>query len=90
MGRRRKHRNLGPRRKRLAERQALAPEYGAMRRISEARVDPAEVANIVAEAARARNGWKVILARCAPTRKARSALQLARELIAARDLGDRV
>ncbi|MEQ1735285.1 MAG: hypothetical protein ABL886_02500 [Rhodoglobus sp.] len=53
-------------------------------------MDPAEVANIVAEAASARNGWKVILARCAPTRKPRSTLQLARELIAARDLGDRV
>lgn len=75
---------------RVAERQALAAEYGAKRRISEARVDPAEVANIVAEAASARNGWKVILARCAPTRKPRSALQLAREPIAARDLGDRV
>jgi hypothetical protein len=33
-----------------------------------------------AEAASARNGWKVILARCAPTRKPRSALQLAREM----------
>ena len=75
---------------RLAERQALAVEYGAERRISEARVDPAEVANIVVEAARARNGWKAILARCAPTRKPRSSLQLARELIAARDVGDRV
>ena len=52
-------------------------------------MDPAEVASIVAEAASARNGWKVILARCAPTTKPRSALQLAREMIAARDLADR-
>jgi hypothetical protein len=54
------------------------------------RVDPAEIASIVADAAAARNGWKVILARCAPTTKPRSALQLAREMIAARDLADRV
>jgi hypothetical protein len=53
-------------------------------------VDPAEVASIVAEAASARNGWKVILMRCAPTRKPRSALQLAREMIAARDFADRL
>jgi hypothetical protein len=73
-----------------AERRALAAEYGAERRISEERVDPAEVARIVADAAGARNGWKVILARCAPTSRPRSALQLAREMIAARDRADRV
>jgi len=72
-----------------AERRALAAEYGAERRISEGRVDPAEVASIVADAAAARNGWKVIIAQCAPTTKPRSALQLAREMIAARDLADR-
>ena len=66
-----------------AERRDLAVEYGAKRRISEERVDPTEVASIVAEAASVRNGWKVILARCAPTTKPRSALQLAREMIAA-------
>lgn len=71
-----------------AERRALAAEYGSERRISEERVDPAEVASIVEEAAEARNGWKVILARCAPTTKPRSALQLAREMIAARDRAD--
>ncbi len=64
------------------ERRALAAEYGAEPRISEERIDPAEVASIVMEAAVARNGWKVILARCAPTTKPRSALQLAREMIA--------
>ncbi len=68
-----------------AERRALAAEYGSKRRISAERVDPAEVASIVAEAANARNGWKAILTRCAPTTKPRSALQVARELIAARD-----
>ncbi len=47
--------------------------------------DPAEVANIIAQAASARNGWKVILARCAPTTKPRSMAQVARETIAARD-----
>jgi hypothetical protein len=33
-------------------------------------LDPDEVASIVVEAASARNGWKVILARCAPARRA--------------------
>lgn len=59
------------------ERNALAAEYGAEVRISAERVDPAEVASIVAEAASARNGWKVILARCAPITKPRSIAQLA-------------
>lgn len=68
-----------------AERRALAVEYSSERRILEERVDPAEVANIVAQAASARNGWKVILARCAPTTKPRSMAQVARETIAARD-----
>ncbi|MGN6108818.1 MAG: hypothetical protein ACTHU0_27175 [Kofleriaceae bacterium] len=66
-----------------AERRALAAEYRAKRRISEERVDPIEVATIIAEAASARNGWKVILARCAPKTKPRSARQLARAMIAA-------
>jgi hypothetical protein len=79
---------IAARAKGSAERRALAAEYGSKRRISEERVDPAEVASIVAEAASARNGWKVILARCAPTTKPRSALQLAREAIAARNQAD--
>jgi hypothetical protein len=66
--------------KRPAERSALAVEYGSKRRISADRVDPAEVASIVAEAANARNGWKVILARCAPIAKPRSIAQLVREM----------
>jgi hypothetical protein len=48
-----------------AERRELAAGYGYERRISDERVDPSEVARIVAEAASARNGWKAILARCA-------------------------
>lgn len=56
-----------------AERRALATEYGSKRRISEERVDPAEVADIVAEAASVRNGWKAILTRCAPQRPPRAA-----------------
>ena len=62
------------------ERRALAVEYGSKRRISAERVDPAEVASIVAEASNARNGWKVILARCAPIARPRSIAQLVREL----------
>jgi len=58
-----------------SERRALAAEYGRTLRILEDRVDLAEVAGIVAEAAAARSGWKVILARCAPARRQRSALQ---------------
>jgi hypothetical protein len=55
--------------KRPAERLALAEEYGLGVSISEERVDAGEVASIVRAAAAARNGWKVILARCAPTRR---------------------
>lgn len=62
------------------ERRALAVEYGQKRRISAERVDPAEVASIVAEASNARNGWKVILARCAPIARPRSLAQLVRDL----------
>ena len=49
-----------------AGRDALAREYGRDVHISEVRVDPAEVADILREAASWRNGWKVILARSAP------------------------
>jgi hypothetical protein len=50
------------------QRLALAEEYCRVVRISDERVDSGEVTNIVREAAAARNGWKIILARCAPTR----------------------
>jgi hypothetical protein len=55
--------------KRPAERLALAEEYGRQLCISDERVDAGEVAGLVREAAAARNGWKAILARCAPTRR---------------------
>lgn len=66
-----------------SERLALAADYGSTVRISEERVDFAEVAGIVAEAAAARNGWKVILARCAPTSRPKSNLQHMRDSLAA-------
>jgi hypothetical protein len=71
-----------------SERRALAADYGSTVRISEERVDPAEVATIVAEAAAARNGWKVILAHCAASRP-KSALQHLRESWAAEDAARR-
>lgn len=49
-----------------AERRALAEEYGAELRIAKGCAEWGEVAEIVREAAAARNGWKVILRRCAP------------------------
>jgi hypothetical protein len=49
-----------------AARQALADEYSRAVSISDERVDGGEVARIVSAAAAARNGWKVILAQCAP------------------------
>jgi hypothetical protein len=58
--------------------------------ISEERVDPSEVASIVAEACAVRNGWKVILRRCAPTARPRSAPQPLRETWAAEDAARRV
>ena len=51
-----------------AARIALAEEYGMTARISDERTDSAEVCNIVRTAAAARNGWRVILSRCAPRR----------------------
>jgi hypothetical protein len=59
--------------KTAAERRALAAEYGSAVRITADRVDPAEVADILGKAAAARNGWKVILARCAQVRPPRAA-----------------
>jgi hypothetical protein len=52
-----------------AERRVLTEEYSRAVCISEERVDAVEVASIVQAAAAARNGWKVILARCAPPRR---------------------
>jgi hypothetical protein len=50
------------------ERRALAEQYARTARIPDDGVDTAEVAGIVQEAANARNGWKLILSRCAPNR----------------------
>lgn len=49
-----------------ADRRALAEEYAGAVHVPDDRVDSAAVADIVREAAAARNGWKVILTRCAP------------------------
>ena len=46
----------------------LAEEYGREARIADERVNPEEVSSIVLQAALARNGWKVIHDRCAPSR----------------------
>ena len=54
-----------------AARRALADEFSRTVSISDERVDGSEVARIVSAAAAARNGWKVILAQCAPTRRPR-------------------
>lgn len=52
-------------------REALLAEYAAEFTPTDDRVDPAELIDILAEAVRARNGWKRILARCAPPHTAR-------------------
>jgi hypothetical protein len=54
--------------KNSVERRALAEQYARTARISDKRVDTAEIASIVQAAANARNGWKLILMRCAPNR----------------------
>jgi hypothetical protein len=56
-----------------AERRRLADEYAATVRIPDRNVDGAEVANIVQSAAAARNGWKGILASCAPKKRSNHA-----------------
>ena len=55
-----------------AERMAMREEFAShASRFADERVDPAELANIVSEACQARNGWKVILGRCAATKMTR-------------------
>jgi hypothetical protein len=51
------------------ERRTLADEFARDCTIPEESVDANEVASIIRDAAAARNGWKVILARCAPSRR---------------------
>jgi hypothetical protein len=53
------------------DRGALAEQYARTARISDERVDAAEVAGIIRAASEVRNGWKLILARCAPSRLGR-------------------
>ncbi len=55
--------------KKPVERRALAEQYARTARISDERVDAAEVAGSIQAAAEARNGWKLILERCAPNRQ---------------------
>jgi hypothetical protein len=50
------------------ERRALADEFARDCSIPEETVDATEVASIIREAAAAHNGWKLILARCAPSK----------------------
>ena len=54
-----------------AERRALLSELERERVPGTQRVDPDEYVDILREAVAARNGWKRILARCAPGRTAR-------------------
>jgi hypothetical protein len=58
-----------------AEQRALAEEYSSAVRISDGRASSTEVADLIRAAAAARNGWKVILAGCAPTHPSRRAPQ---------------
>lgn len=57
------------------ERQALVDLYSSALRVSDERVDAAEVSDIVRETALAGNSWKVILARCAPSPRGARGLQ---------------
>jgi hypothetical protein len=53
-----------------AERPRHAEEFRRhVARVSDERVDPEELADIVREACATRNGWKVILRRCSPIRR---------------------
>ena len=57
--------------KSLPERRERAEMYSKQCReyVTDERVDTEEVAEIVREAVEVRNGWKIILARCAPPRE---------------------
>ena len=54
--------------RRVSARRELAEEWGRTIRPGDDRVDASEVADILQEAVSAKNGWKRILARCAPAR----------------------
>ena len=55
------------------DRPAMIEEYAQTFMPGDEHVDHDELVDILREAARARNGWKHILARCAPRREQRSA-----------------
>ena len=55
-----------------SDREKLVEEYTAGSAPSDERVDSAEIVEILREAVVARNGWKRILARCAPVRTPRT------------------
>jgi hypothetical protein len=57
---------------RLAERPVLVEEYARTFTPNDERVDHEELLSILREAASTRNGWKRILARCAPRRERRA------------------
>ena len=58
-----------------AERMALAGDFAkGAGQVNDETVDPGELADIVREACETRNGWKVILRRCAPVRRPRAGL----------------
>ncbi len=57
----------------IKERPAMIDEYAQTFTPSDENVDHEELVDILQEAARARNGWKHILTRCAPRRERRSA-----------------
>ena len=57
-----------------ADRRALAQEFDGFS-VDDSRVNSAEVAAVVRAACERRNGWKVILARCAPPKLAGRAQQ---------------
>jgi len=55
-----------------ADRMAMSDEFASRSsRFADEHVDPAELADIVGEACEARNGWRVILRRCAEKRRSR-------------------
>ncbi|MBY0277383.1 hypothetical protein K2Z84_18785 [Candidatus Binatia bacterium] len=62
--------------KRAATRIVLVEEFAAQRFAPDERVDSEELADILREAARARNGWRRILNRCAPPPVARRRVAL--------------
>lgn len=64
---------IGQRAGSARERRRLAEEFRSDPPIPETEVDPDEIAEIVFEATLRRNGWKAILERCAPTRRAKHA-----------------